>query len=119
MPCIDGVYSNSEVRIGLKNLIDKMRNHMSMSPDLTLVRISDDLVIHTQFQALFNDKSIDRCEKLLHEVVMMHAVAAEKMGPGGFDACINLLIHDLTAMIHGQNLSKKHHSSEQKVARNI
>ncbi len=60
-----------------------------------LVGRSDGVLVHTRIQAMFNLKFSDRVEQSVHEVIIRHAVAAEKLGPGGFDLCIKRLLEKL------------------------
>ena len=51
-------------------------------------------VVHTQMQAAFNLRYPSGPARALHEVIVTHGVAAEKLGPGGFERFLQLL-HEL------------------------
>jgi len=44
---------------------------------------------------MFGMRFPDRLEQSIHEIIMNHAHAAERMGPGGFDLCIEFLLKKL------------------------
>lgn len=58
----------------------------------SIVRIDDKLTLQTRLQLIFDDRPDDPTQRALHQVIMTHAVEAEKMGPGGFDACLALTV---------------------------
>lgn len=60
--------------------------------DRVLVARPSGIVVHTRLQAIFNLKFADPVEQAVHEIAVTHAHAAEKLGPGGFDACIERLL---------------------------
>lgn len=74
--------------------------HRLTGSGLTLVPVNG-TSIHTRLQAIFNDRPGDPAERVLHEVIMNHAVMAEKMGPGGFDACLRIIVDDLRVLSAG------------------
>ena len=43
-------------------------------------------------QVAFNLKFVSPVERTMHELIMSHAVAAEKLGPGAFNRCIDLIV---------------------------
>lgn len=59
------------------------------------------LTVHTRLQSMFNDRPNDPIDRVVHEIIMTHAVMAEKMGPGGFDACVKLVLQDLRLILAG------------------
>jgi chaperonin GroEL (HSP60 family) len=57
-----------------------------------LVSVSGGVAVHTRLQTIFNMKFGDDVKRSIHEIIVTHAVAAERLGPGGFDLCIERLL---------------------------
>jgi chaperonin GroEL (HSP60 family) len=57
-----------------------------------VVRVDGRPVIHPRMQSLFNVKFAADIDCSLYEVVMTHALAAEKLGPGGFTRTLELVL---------------------------
>lgn len=72
--------------------LDLMRKNVK---DNVLVWRSDGIIVHTRLQAIFNTKFDDPIERSIHEIIVGHATAAERLGPGGFDSCIEKLLEKL------------------------
>jgi hypothetical protein len=62
-----------------------------------LVEAADKPLVYTRMQALFGCRFSIGSDRLVHEVIMTHALKAEKLGPGGFGRCIELLLEKLVA----------------------
>lgn len=62
--------------------------------DRSIVRSKTQPIVHTRMQSVFNLKFTTPVDRTLHELVMTHAVAAEKLGPGAFNRCIDLIIEN-------------------------
>ena len=63
--------------------------------DHVLVGRDDGIIVHTRLQAIFNTKFDDCVERSVHEIIVGHATSAERLGPGGFDSCIEKLLEKL------------------------
>lgn len=63
--------------------------------DHVLVPRPGGLLVHTRLQTLFNMKFGSAIEQSIHEIIVNHAHAAERLGPGGFDTCIEKLLEKL------------------------
>jgi chaperonin GroEL (HSP60 family) len=78
----------------LRRVSERISPHL-WGHDSTIVH-STNTSVRTRLQAIFTDRPFSsQLDRSLHEIIMEHAVAAEKMGPGGFDACLRLIIHDI------------------------
>lgn len=66
--------------------------------DRVLVSRAGGVAAHTRLQTIFNLKFADPVEQAIQEIVITHAYAAERLGPGGFDACIERLLEKLDAV---------------------
>jgi hypothetical protein len=62
-----------------------------------LVCEKDRPFVLTRMQVVFNAKHQVTFDRAIHETVMTHALRAEKLGPGGFDRCIELVLEKLGA----------------------
>ena len=62
-----------------------------------LVRDKDRPLVHTHMQVVFNTKYMSPIDKAIHEALMTHALQAEKLGVGGFDRTIELVLGKLGA----------------------
>ena len=60
-----------------------------------LVCEKDRPLVHTHMQVAFNTKHAEALDKTIHETLMTHALRAEKLGPGGFDRTIDLVLERL------------------------
>ena len=63
--------------------------------DHVLVGRKSGIIVHTRLQAIFNTKFDNDVERSIHEIIISHALAAERLGPGGFDLCIEKLLEKL------------------------
>ncbi len=63
-----------------------------------LVRVKDRPLVHTRMQVVFNTKHPEEFDRAIHEALMTHALRAEKLGPGGFDRTIELVLEKLGAL---------------------
>ena len=86
----------NDVAASLQNIIARCAGHLTSDNGNVLVTTKEGLMMHTRLQAIFNDRPIDPCERALHQVLISHAVKAERMGPGGFDACVATVVKSLT-----------------------
>lgn len=86
----------NDVARALQNIVVRCAGHLTNDRGNVLVTTKEGLVLHTRLQAIFNDRPTDPCERALHQVLITHAVKAERMGPGGFDACIATVVKSLT-----------------------
>ena len=76
--------------------------------DRVLVAHKGGILVHTRLQTMFNLKFAVPIEQSLHEVIMSHALAAERLGPGGFDACIERLLEKFD--VHSSSDQSAEHS---------
>jgi hypothetical protein len=54
-----------------------------------------------QMQTVFGLKFTSTTDKTIHEVLMTHAIAAEKLSPGGFDLCLEIVIEQFKGLSVG------------------
>lgn len=70
-----------------------------------LIEKKNSAAIITQLQSIFNLKFSTKLEQSIHEIIVKHAYAAEKLGPGGFTACLEII----SRKIASQNLGLQYH----------
>jgi hypothetical protein len=58
-------------------------------------------LVHTKLQTVFNLKHPSSSDRLVHEIIMMHAVRAERLGPSGFDRCLEMLLEGFRLLGQG------------------
>mgnify|MGYP000620896253 CR=1 FL=1 len=84
-------YTSSDVRAALRRLDRRLHRITSGDMRRFLARSGGRPLSHTQMQAVFNLRYPQGPERSLHEVIVTHGVAAEKLGPGGFERYLQLL----------------------------
>jgi hypothetical protein len=89
------VYSSKEVAEAMHRITATLASIRSHDAGRFVVRVSGRPVIHTRMQSLFNLKFASVLDRTLYELLMTHATAAEKLGPGGFNRSLELLLEKL------------------------
>jgi len=84
---------DTDVVHSLRRVRDKLGALQRIRTALVLEK--DKLLIHTRMQVVFNTEYPVTFDSAIHETVMTHALRAEKLGPGGFDRCIELVLESL------------------------
>lgn len=79
----------------------RVKNRLGIVRDVHAALVSDKgrPLVHTHMQVVFNTKHVSAFDRAIHETLMTHALRAEKLGPGGFDRTIELVLEKLGA--HG------------------
>jgi len=88
------IHPNASVSIALQHVCSRLEE---LSGRRFLARGKEHLNVHTRVQAAFALKFAYALEQTLYEIVMAHVIAAEKLSPGGFDRCIELLMNELSS----------------------
>jgi hypothetical protein len=101
---VQEVYTSSDVAESLKRI--RSRVESLRDKPLFLTTTPGKLVVHSRMQALFNLQFSNGLDKSIYEIIMAHALAAEKLGPGGFDRCIELLFEKLVGLVSGYPLER-------------
>ena len=92
-------YTACDIQSALDSLLKRLDELSSLRAN-ALVFVHGQLMLHTRLQAIFDIRLVDPVQAQLFELILTHALAAERMGPGAFDECINRVIMAL----RGQNL---------------
>jgi chaperonin GroEL (HSP60 family) len=90
-----GITNTPDIDSALRRIRDRLATIRRRTDDRILVEASDKLLVHTRLQLLFNLKFVDEIERTLYGIIINHAMAAERLGPGGFDMCIERLLEKL------------------------
>lgn len=98
------VHVKKDIDKALIRVLKKIRE-LSLSHNKTYVVLANDkLLLHTRLQALFNFKFESALEKMLFELILTHTLAAERLGPGGFDRCVEMLFKKIDLIKWGDTL---------------
>lgn len=89
------VYHRDDVEGALYRVAAHIGQLRENVKDRVLVARPDGLVVHTRLQVIFGLRFDDPIEQSIHEIVVTHAHAAEVLGPGGFDLCIERLLEKI------------------------
>lgn len=63
-----------------------------------LVRGDDQTMVHTRLQSLFNLKFDNPLDRIVYQIIVVHAIAAERTSPGGFESCVQDVIQRLSGL---------------------
>ena len=86
------IHSHQDIVSARRRVIARQALLRSNVNDRVLVNRANGVLVHTRLQVLFNARFDDPLEQAIHEIIVNHAYAAERLGPGGFDACIERLL---------------------------
>ena len=86
------VHNQQSVNAALKSLVTKLDNLINNVNSDVLVESHKNVLLHTKLQAIFNFKPGEAAEQHLLEIILNHAMAAEKLGPGAFDETIRMTL---------------------------
>lgn len=89
------VYARNDIVVALTEVTSRLREVIQAGDPI--VAINDrGLTVYTQLQTLFEFKLEDPLQKSLFDVIMDYAVKAERIGPGGFDTCIRMILDEFS-----------------------
>lgn len=81
---------------------DELVRLLSGLSGTTLVAVKNQTSrLQTNVQSLFNLRFRSTVDATVYDIILRHAVAAEKLGPGGFESCITKVIGGLYAYGQG------------------
>ena len=86
------VHNQQSVNAALKSLVTKLDNLINNVNSDVLVESHKNVLLHTKLQAIFNFKTGEVVEQHLLEIILNHAMVAEKLGPGAFDETIRMTL---------------------------
>jgi hypothetical protein len=79
--------------MAIKNVCSKIAAILESNNNQILASQKNDIQVYTKFQVLFNLKSSNPLEARIIEIILGHAMAAEKLGPGAFDETIKQILN--------------------------
>lgn len=100
---VDRVYLKPDIDRAVIVVTSRLHDIVRNVKDSVLVPSKSGVLVHTRLQALFNLRFSDPTQRAVHEVIMTHAHAAERLGPGAFDLCIERLLEKLSGGRMGCN----------------
>lgn len=91
------VYHRGDVEAALSRVVARIAQLRENVKDRVLIARPGGLVVHTRLQVIFGLRFDDLIEQSIHEIIVTHAHAAEVLGPGGFDLCIERLLEKIAS----------------------
>ena len=89
------VFLSEEISSALLSVTSRLKSFLNEVKSDVLVAATDRVLLHTRYQFIFNLKFEKRLERQLFELILNHAMEAEKLGPGAFDKTIESLLNGL------------------------
>ena len=89
------ICASHELKLALQRIVARLQSLDDVKR--ALVRSGAQLLEHTRLQLLFNLKFENELQRRLYELVLVHALAAEKLGPGGFELTLQMLLEKFDA----------------------
>lgn len=86
------VFTSSEIRDAVRLLAKKLKLLISSTSSAVLTTAKSGLLIQTRYQLLFGFKCSSQLESRIFEMILNHALSAEKIGPGSFDKTLELFL---------------------------
>lgn len=117
MTSIMEVYTSEDIERGLRHVNASIQDLVQRDARCIITRVHGKPVIHSSMQVIFNLKHPNLVERKIHELVMTHAMAAEKLGPGGFRRLLELLPNYISGQCEGTNQVIPYHPSRQDLDR--
>lgn len=98
------VLTSSDVSASIKRVQQTLSKTFENSKGQSLRTTKGDLVIQTRLQTIFSLKFSNPSDALIYETILTQALNAERLSPGGFDTCIEMVLgglesHDTVATV--------------------
>lgn len=100
---VSEVFDHDDIHRAICAVMARLTELRGRIKDRVLVGTRAGLLVYTRMQAIFNERYANDLEQRLHELVLIHAIAAERLGPGGFDRCIESLLQKFVRLRDGDN----------------
>lgn len=91
------VINQVEVKAATSRVVLRLSDVYQQTQGLTLATTPDGTRVWTRLQVIFALQFHNPVESMIYESIITHALNAEKMGPGGFDSCIDSLLRAFNA----------------------
>lgn len=92
---LSDVYVSDDVNDSIDRVIENLNSVVDVGGNRVLTIKNGSVLVHTRMQALFNLKFSREIDRRIYELIITHAVEAERMGPGGFDGTITTILSAL------------------------
>ena len=86
------VYNRIQITAVINDVLNKLHYVIDNELKFSLNVEKNNVIINTKLQTLFNLRFMNDLHKRMYEIILNHAVSAEKLCPGSFDECIRLLL---------------------------
>lgn len=90
------VYNARQVKESLHNIAKRLSSIVNDVRNDQVIILTDTVKLQTRLQLLFNLKWQNEVEKSIYDIIVEHAITAEKMGPGSFDKTIKTICDHLS-----------------------
>lgn len=100
------VFNDDVVRSSVRNVCEFLQKIRSDSNGHTLIRHKTGISLHTKLQVVFNAKFDSPVETAIHHLIIDHALTAERIGPGGFDSCIESIVQKIIGREYVESAQK-------------
>jgi len=97
------VHTLVEVEASLRSVLARFKTFFDRNTCRFIIAGKDHPESATRMQTFFKLKFNNELDRTIHELIMVHAVQAEKLGPGGFNRCIELLSEYFSATKQGNH----------------
>lgn len=89
------VVNEPDVRSSVREIVSVLQRLDVNLDGHTLVTVDNHLALHTKLQALFNLRFRTPAERTIYDIILTHAIAAERRSPGAFIECTRMLLKKL------------------------
>lgn len=86
------IHTAADIVDSCRRVIDRLK--IAGQLERSLITSKSNLLVYTRMQTTFNLKFDNLIDRTVHEIIMTHAIAAEKLGPGAFNRCIDVIIEN-------------------------
>lgn len=94
-----------DVRLAIEVVVFTVKRLLDADVNTVMIPVDSRPVTQTRLQLFYNLKWSNRVQSRVWEIVLTHAVAAEKLGPGAFDPTLRSIIENLECHLKGQQPS--------------
>lgn len=95
------VHLRGEIDAAIVNVSSAMEAMLERINDRVLIAQDDGSLVCTRLQAAFGAKFPSQLEQIVHQVMVSHAMDAERCSPGGFDTCLENVTKKLRSSTGG------------------
>jgi chaperonin GroEL (HSP60 family) len=86
------VFLIEDISAAVRSVTSRLKSLLNEVKSDVLVSVDNRVLLHTRYQFIFNLKFDTPLEKRLFELILNHAMEAEKLGPGAFDKTLETFL---------------------------